>query len=245
MIVSFEHNYIFIKNSKVAGTSVEMALSRHCGPRDIITPIYPRNEVWRDAEMRYPQNFSTDPLLEARYAEAAREPDLKLLWQLFRDLEPKSIFYNHMSAAEIRGHIGIDFWNGAFKFTIERNPFERIVSTAFWKFKDRDHAAKPTDDEIVEAIDVAIRDDRHGVQLYSIDGKVVVDRILRYENLRAELASIADRVGGDISARLPRAKMGARRPDQTAASLLNAEQVRRILERHAMAFDLFDYPRSP
>lgn len=33
MIVSHRYRYIFIKTKKTAGTSIEIALSRHCGPR--------------------------------------------------------------------------------------------------------------------------------------------------------------------------------------------------------------------
>jgi hypothetical protein len=39
MIASRLHNFIFIKTMKTAGTSIEMALSPHCGPDDILTPI--------------------------------------------------------------------------------------------------------------------------------------------------------------------------------------------------------------
>jgi hypothetical protein len=33
MIVSHRYRYIFIKTKKTTGTSIEIALSRHCGPR--------------------------------------------------------------------------------------------------------------------------------------------------------------------------------------------------------------------
>ena len=39
MILSHKHKFVFVKNRKVAGTSVEVALSPHCGPDDILTVI--------------------------------------------------------------------------------------------------------------------------------------------------------------------------------------------------------------
>ncbi|OGM03875.1 hypothetical protein A2715_01975 [Candidatus Woesebacteria bacterium RIFCSPHIGHO2_01_FULL_39_32] len=39
MIISHKHKYIFIKPTKVAGTSLEVALAESCGKEDIITPI--------------------------------------------------------------------------------------------------------------------------------------------------------------------------------------------------------------
>ena len=39
MIVSHKYKFIFIKNVKVASSSMEIALSKFCGPDDIITLI--------------------------------------------------------------------------------------------------------------------------------------------------------------------------------------------------------------
>jgi len=47
MIYSKQNDFLFIKGGKVAGTSVEMALSTVCGPEDIITPITPADELER------------------------------------------------------------------------------------------------------------------------------------------------------------------------------------------------------
>jgi hypothetical protein len=44
MLASFEHNFLFIKTRKTAGTSLEIELSRHCGAADIVTPISPEDE---------------------------------------------------------------------------------------------------------------------------------------------------------------------------------------------------------
>lgn len=242
MIASYQHNYIFIKNGKVAGTSVEMALSRHCGPRDIITPIYPRNEIHRKPPARHAQNFSTDPALERRFAELADQADLIALWDVFRELEPKSLYHNHMKASAIRARIGETFWRNAFKFTIDRHPYERVISSALWLIVDREKHPTFEPAKIDEAIEESIERLGPSVGFYSIDGQVVVDRILRYETLTTDLASIADRVGGDVSAVLPRAKSGIRKPEHSVENLLSTGQKRRIAERHAATFDLLGYP---
>lgn len=52
MIISHKHQFIFIKTRKTAGTSLEVALERHCGPDDIVTPIWPAVATHR------PRNFS-------------------------------------------------------------------------------------------------------------------------------------------------------------------------------------------
>lgn len=240
MIASYAHNYIFIKTGKVAGTSVEMALSRFCGPRDIITPIYPTDEIERKPPARHAQNFSTDPALERHHAELADKGDRAELWKVLHALTGKSIYTNHMVASDIRERIGEPFWRDAFKFTIERHPYERVVSTALWLIYDHHGTVDVKPTILNRAIDASIDMLMPGSR-YMIDGKIVVDRILRYETLTADLASIADRVGGDISGLLPRAKSGIRKPHHSVENLLTVEQKRRIAERHAVTFELLGY----
>jgi len=41
VILSRKHQFIFIKTNKTAGAPIELALSRHCGDDDTITPLLP------------------------------------------------------------------------------------------------------------------------------------------------------------------------------------------------------------
>ena len=240
MIASYAHNYIFIKTGKVAGTSVEMALSRFCGPRDIITPIYPPDEIERKPPARHAQNFSTDPALERRHADLADRGDRAELWKMQHELQAKAIYTNHMAAPDVRERIGESFWHGAFKFTIERHPYERVISTALWWIYDHQGTIDASPEILDRAINVSIDMLTPGTR-YRIDGAVAVDRILRYENLGDDLAAIADRIGGDIGRSLPRAKSGIRKPEHSVENLLSGAQKRRIAERHAATFELLGY----
>lgn len=44
MIISHEHRFIFLRTAKTASTSIETALSRICGDRDILTPDSPEDD---------------------------------------------------------------------------------------------------------------------------------------------------------------------------------------------------------
>ena len=47
MIICHQHRFIFVKTLKTAGTSIEVFLSQHCGPLDVVTPILPHVEPHR------------------------------------------------------------------------------------------------------------------------------------------------------------------------------------------------------
>ena len=59
MIISHRHRFIFLKTIKTAGTSIEIALSKHCGPKDTITAFLTSEdeEIRRNLGYRGPQNF--------------------------------------------------------------------------------------------------------------------------------------------------------------------------------------------
>ena len=111
MIVSHEHRFIFLKTRKTAGTSVEIALSRICGPDDIITPITETDEQLRKAAGgRPPQHYTAPPL----------------------EIEGRA----HMPASAVRRIVGTDVWESYFKFAIERNPWDAVVSLYYWRNRD-------------------------------------------------------------------------------------------------------------
>ncbi len=56
MIISHQHKFIFSKPRKVAGTSVEVALSKHCGPDDIITENVAGKDIDEDSYVDYARN---------------------------------------------------------------------------------------------------------------------------------------------------------------------------------------------
>lgn len=107
MIASHAHRFVFVKTRKTAGTSLEIALSRHCGPDDIVTRISPADEELRAAAGGVPpQNDAT---------------------------EPSS--YAHMGARRVIQVIGRETWDDYFTFAVERNPFDVVASS--WRYSAR------------------------------------------------------------------------------------------------------------
>jgi hypothetical protein len=185
VIVSHEHGFVFMKTRKTAGTSVEIALSRVCGPEDVITPVTAEDEALRHSSGgRGPQHFESPPL------------------------EHKA--FNHMPVSMVRRMLGRRRFESYFSFVVERNPWDAVVSLYHWRTRDTAPGpdlqpfAEYVASEAVETF--AAKQQR----IYRLDGRVAVDRVLRYESLAEELATVWAELGLPGSPDLPHAKAGTR-----------------------------------
>jgi len=236
MIVSFAKNFIFLKTRKTGGTTVEIALTPSCGPGDVLSPISFEDELLRlqDGKLAA-RNFVGDRKLEADIAEAVLARREDAFYRLKRLARRQGAFRNHMAAIEGRERVPRRFWDSALKFTVERHPYEKVVSRAYWDGR------KARGSDIAELIDRAIADLDDGRAVYTIDGAVAVDRVLRLEALEADLKAVADRLGLSLPAALPWAKGSFRTDRRPAREILSERQKRAIFERQRETFSLLGY----
>ncbi len=232
MIASFTHNLIFVKTRKTAGTSVEIVLSTWCSDEDICTPILPEDELIRADYGAEPRNFSADKSFESAYIAAQRARDVEKMRYL-RKLVRKPDFYNHMPAAEIQAKLP-DLWNRAFKFTVERHPFEKIVSRAYYR-----RSLSGKDSPITKWIDRVLDEepvtDRH---IYMDGDEPVVDKVIAFDSLWKTLAEIGEKIGKKLPDPLPRAKGTARDDRRAARYILTKPQRQRINDMFEREFEL-------
>ena len=217
MILSHQYKFIFLKTNKTAGTSVEIALSKHCGPQDIITPISPRDEKMRhDLGYRGAQNY---------LAPGAKDSD------------EQPLFYNHMPASRVRELVGEAVWNDYYKFCFERNPWDRFMSFYYWRIKEE---PKTTLSDFL-ASDAPQLLKTRGLDLYTIDGKVAVDRVCRFESLAEDLEQVRLYLGIPETLDLPRTKTGFRRDKGNYRDALDEQQQNRVAQLFADEIRLFGY----
>lgn len=196
MIISHRYGFIFIKTGKVGGTSLEMALSRCLGPEDIITPVSRTDERERfRLGYRTSQNFQKGigelsprdlpRWVKGQWGTHFRQGEDRLKG---RSGLPKR-YWDHMGAAEIRERVGADIWDRYFKFTVERNPWDKVVSAYFWdpkkrktglSFQDFIRSGKPL---------------RSNFDRYTINGILATDRIFCYDQLYPGLTQLSKRLG--------------------------------------------------
>jgi hypothetical protein len=175
MILSRKYKFIFIKTAKTAGTSIEVFLSKHCGPADILTPIEP------PVEGHQARNYLgfINPI-----PEILERPD-KIFSALRHSMTSREKFYRHMPASEIQKRVPASVWNGYFKFCVERNPWDKVLSHYHM------HAAREGGSL---SLDEYFARGRFPLNSFRYtdrsEGKIIVNRILRYETLLAELGEV-------------------------------------------------------
>ena len=231
MIVSHRHKFIFIRTAKTAGSSMELALERQCGPEDICPPIHKRPEQVLPGEEGYvARNY------RGRFLPRMRsDMILKQLGRDLRDLKLGRRYWDHMSAFEVRARIGEAVFGSYFKFCFERNPWDRMVSSFFWQ-RSRIRNC-PQDFESY------IRNwrARENYELYTFNNKVIVDFVGRYENLDRDWPYALSKTGIGHPLELGRAKSNWRPKDSSYRDYYNAETRDIVAKRYAATIDLLGY----
>jgi len=231
MIVNHHYQFIFRKTSKTAGTSVEIALSRFCSPGDIVTPVSELDEQLRiRAGGLPPQSY---PAAWWEYGPAD-------WYKYLKQGKRKQRFYNHVPARKLRRFLDDDIWQRYFKFCVARNPWDRAISQYYWRYRHLVEAERPSLDEFLSSTHARSLL-RKGYQLYTIDGEVQVDRILRFENLNEELESVRQQLGLPEPLTLPAAKSGYRKDKTHYRELLLPHQHDRIAEMFQDEIALLGY----
>lgn len=225
MIISHSHRFIFVKSLKTAGTSVEAALSGLCSGSDVVTPLGPY-AFNRDESGRWVHQSMND---------AGHE--------------------QHEVARSIRASLPAPLWDGYFKFSIARNPWDRALSYFFWAHRQEALAAPRRG--LLQALglqgdDFASVRQRfaafvHGGALENNDafyvgddGRPCVDFVMRYEQLPADFARVCERLGVEAPP-IPRLKTGIRKDRRPYTDYYDESTREAVARIHHNDLRLFGY----
>lgn len=223
MIISHKHRFVYVKTRKTGSTSLEIALSKYCGPEDVISPITPNNQAER-SRLGYPgpQNY-----------------------RLRTDSGAEVSVLHHSPVSLARDILG-QRWRDYFVFTVERNPFDRIISQYYWEVRPEPwpKGAEPfVPDSIEHLLTHGSAELLSNWPLYSDGDTLAVDFVGRYESFPESLATISERIGLSETIELPalRAKAGFRRDHRHYREVLT-EVERSLVEKVCRReLDTFDY----
>ncbi len=236
MLISHRKQFIFTKTRKTAGTSVESYFEQYCMPEGQWTESHRRKEYTSEAG---------------------------IIGHRARDIAGTT-WYNHMPAKMVRDQIGLDIWNAYFKFTVVRNPFDRLISEFFhrkwaidrytrrqrWQAFGRRLLGRGTpEDRIRGKTDIEQFRSwlHHGGSCidrgaYVIDDEVCVDYFIRYEELAAGVEHVCNRVGVPfVPDQFPTFKSGMRHQEIPIRAYYDSASEAIARDAYAWELDYFNY----
>jgi len=183
MIISHKYKFIFIKTAKTAGTSIERYLNQLCGPKDIIT------------EGHLPESGSEPFKGKNDYSWFNPFPEIILNRGLYLDRTiasfiKKQRYGEHMPAYLVKARTPAHIWHDYYKFCIERNPWDKTLSHFHMvrKFKGNNITLDEyLSDEKSLCLNIPLYTDKKG--------NLLVDKVIKYENLNAELDWLFKQLG--------------------------------------------------
>jgi len=213
MIISHKHKFIFFRTRKTAGSSLEIALSEFCGTEDIIAPISKKEErTRRNLGFLESQNYRLP------YSTYSVRDWLRLVGAGFHKK-----FYNHIPANTAKHYIPHNIWENYYKFTFERNPWDKAISYYFWRSKQKDMSGF---DDFIAKGEANISD----FEIYSYNGIPVVDEIFRYEDLEDSLKKLTEKFGFEKPLQMPKKKAkGETRKNRKPYQELISEKTRELI----------------
>ena len=230
MIISHKYKFIFLKPAKTASTSVEIALAKHCGDEDVVTPLREFLSVYDgEAYVHHARNYK------------------------------EKGYYHHINPDKIEKMVGPDMWNTYFKFTIVRNPWDLQISWLWWKIKKVKHKKgslshyihliRQNMTEFQYYVDYFNRIRRkitkkdyiwlHGRDIPILDntryyfdrnGNPICDFYIRYENLQEDCRQVCEKLGIPYE-KLPLTKDKVRDREKYYSQYYD-EETKRIIEKY-------------
>ena len=229
MIISHKHKFIFLKTSKTAGTSIEIALSKFCGKDDIITPISKEDERLRtNLGYRGPQNY------QFSCSDYNLMDYMNYIFK-FRKRRKKE-FYNHINSKEIKKTIHNSCWDNYYKFCFERNPWDKVVSQYYWKTTE----PRPSIEEFLQSRHLAGLKKR-GFNIYTINKNISLDKVYKFEELNDSLSHIKRVLNLPENIILPKAKSKYRLDKKHYSEMFNNNEKNVIKSKFEEEIKLFNY----
>jgi len=130
-------------------------------------------------------------------------------------------------------------WKTYYKFCVERNPWDKVVSRYHWYKKELPKKAGNTFEEFVLGRKQHFF--RNDWSLYAKQSPLV-DNVIRYENLNEEFKKVCDIIGIDYQNELNVVKLKSKyRKENSYRQMYNDETKQVVYNAYKQTIDYFDY----
>jgi hypothetical protein len=197
MIISHRHEFIYLKARKVAGTSVEVALAKHCGDADIVTPVAGFNPKWDEAEYDHPGRTQPGYRRHSPLATVRKRVG-RILWHTYFKF---AVVRNPWDLVVSQYHWATrnDPYEGAVRKSLGRfwtNPL-RVGKNFRWLGRSLARSFVKMD---VVTFEFFVKHLLHFYPpndrfYFDRSGSVGLDFLMRYESLQKDYASACSRIG--------------------------------------------------
>lgn len=217
-IISHKYKFIFVRVRKTASTSMHVALSKFCGPLDIIAHIGDRDQL----ESKPMQNN----------------------WKYLPSR--KHVFYNHIPAFRIREMIAEmdkNIWDDYYKFCFERNPWDKTISQYYFHRQRSQYGHRTFHQFIMHGTLPRFSDYRLYSEEDPNDDTVIVDKVYKYEEMNEAFKDLEKRLGLPEPIVMPekRYKGWTRKDFRPYQEVLNEEEKNRIAKVFHKEIKLLGY----
>ena len=167
----------------------------------------------------------------------------EILGKKFEGHNPRNYegFYSHTSCKEIRLRIPQEVWENYFKFTFERNPWDKMVSRFWHQGKVNDKLKKLSFEEFCTNCKNKNFPFPSDFELYTIEGKVSVDFIGKYEHLLKDLCLVCDKLNIPFEPPLPKLKSEFRISKEHYSKFYNEYTKNLVQTQFVNEIELLDY----
>ena len=145
----------------------------------------------------------------------------------------KQLFGSHTKARELKNLIAPEIWDNYFKFCFVRNPWDRAISQ-YYDVKSLGRAENLEDF-------FKKKDPSTNYQIYTIDDKIAMDFVGKYENLIEDLGIICNKLNIPFDNWLPNALGNIRTDRRHYSEILTEAQANLIREKCAKEIEWFGY----
>ena len=206
LIISYEKKFVFIKLIKVAGSSVENALSPFLGEKAIVTPmaLEEANDYWR-VPWGKPKFFIKtwlSMLSRHKFKVIAFDLPFDILHRrgpvrahVFSPIGP------HEGIQVAKSILAAEDFRDFLKVAVCRNPYEQIVSWYFWHLyllkRRSDSSGFVEEPSFKEWFHANTQKCGANYRALTIDGKFAIDFVIRQEYLEEDLQVLCKRVDID------------------------------------------------